>query len=716
MTRSVLGVYFGHDPAACLLQDGTIRVFIEDERLTRYKYGRPKAIGRQWPGFAGRQGYFPWAAVTYCLRTAGLTLDELDAIAVPAEWSGEGVLDYLPVRDRSRVLLATEPAGAVHHFRHALSTYFASPHERAAVLVADDDGSVADGAYEAESGYLFEGRLGTSDLLFKNRYPRELEIRHGLGWMYHAITDLLGFATPHLDVSEAGKTMGLAPYGRPCSTLTAPWIEVDGTRLDFSGFEHWLRASGHLERVRDGSDTMVLFDRDGRANPAACDIAFKAQQELERALVALARALHQQTRARALCLAGGVALNSVANQRILDESGFEELFIQPASGDSGQAIGLAFWGHLALEAGRATARSWRTTTDAASPPGKPALPIQPIRHAYGGCDWPEDGIEALLAASGLSYRRLASTEHAAEAAADDLVNGRIIGWFQGRSEFGPRALGHRSILADPRGAQMKDILNARVKFREAFRPFAPSVLAGRAAEVFDMTGDSPYMLRVVPVREPWRARVPAITHVDDTARVQTVTAESSPSFHHLIRVFADRTGVPLVLNTSFNLKGMPIVESPWDALHCFVSTDMDRLFLGRFQVEPPAPAELVFGRAVGWHLTAERALGQHDSVRMWARSRGGASWHRDVSPAFASIVASLDGQRSVEAIVRDAEPAAVAHCVAELRWMLRQRVLTLHLGKLEFPVAFPPGERLSADQASLLCERAGMISARLADL
>ncbi|WP_394820806.1 carbamoyltransferase [Pendulispora albinea] len=712
MTRSVLGVYFGHDPAACLLQDGRITVFIEDERLTRYKYGRPKSIGKQWPGFAGRQGYFPWAAVTYCLRTGGLSLDELDAIVVPAEWSGEGVLDYLPVRDRSRILLATEPVGAVHHFRHALSTYFASPYERAAVLVADDDGSVLGGAYEAESGYLFEGRRGVYDLLFKNRYPRAQTVRHGLGWMYHAVSDLLGFADPRLDVSEAGKTMGLAPYGGPCESLKEPWIAVEGTKLDFSGFEQWLRRSGHLERAQGGRDVMPLFDEDGRPNRAACDIAFKAQRELEDALVALARVLRKKTNARSLCLAGGVALNSVANQRILDRAHFEELFVQPASGDSGQAIGLAFWGHLALE-----------TCGFAAPPGSraprepepPAIPIHPIPHAYGGREWPEDGIEALLEASGLRYRRHASPEHAADAAAAALLEGHIVGWFQGRSEYGPRSLGHRSILADPRGETTKDVVNARVKFREAFRPFAPSVLARHAGEVFDMTGESPYMLRVVPVREGWRARVPAITHVDHSARVQTVTAESSPSFHRLIHTFFERTGVPLVLNTSFNLRGMPIVESPWDALNCFVSSDMDGLFLGRFQVEPPAPSDLVFRRAVGWHLTAERPLEGGADVRVWARSRGGSSWHRDVRPALAEILANVDGQRSVAALLGSVPPEVTAHVVAELRLFLRQRALSLHLGALELPVAFP-GETLSSEQARILCDRAGMISARLADL
>lgn len=727
MTCRVLGVYVGHDPGACLLEDGRVRVLVEDERLTRYKHGRPDALGRQWARFSGRAGWFPWASVTYCLRTAGVGLDELDALVVPGEWSGEGIVEALPLVDPSRILLATEPPGGAHHLRHALSTFFASPFDDAAVLVVDDDGSVLDGYYEAESGYAFLDRSGRHELVFKNRYARAREVRHGLGWMYHAVTNLLGFSNPAIETAEAGKTMGLAPYGRAVPELREPWVRVDGFALDFSGFERWLRSSGLLPAARLLPGARPLVDDDGGFSEHAANLAYKVQAELETGLVALASALRERTGARTLCLAGGVALNSVANEQVAARAGFDELFIVPAAGDNGQALGLAYHGHLVLEArqrtlGMASGSAGAPSTGAPSDDRRvPAIAstLRPLEHAYGGRTWSPEGIRALLAASGLEHEDLGSPEAAARLAAERLAQGRIVGWFQGGSEYGPRALGHRSILADPREPEMKEILNGRVKFREAFRPFAPSVLEHRAGEVFELRGSSPFMLRVVPVRPAWRERVPAITHVDGTARVQTVSAAACPIYHRLIEEFEARTGVPLVLNTSFNLRGMPIVESPWDALVCFLLTDMDGLFLDRFHVPPPAPERLVPSIREGWRVAVQRPLRGDDAVTLVATSPSGATSSLRTTPALAELLAALDGRRSVAQLVAETftapepEPALLAKVVAELQRLARRSVLTLRTGALTFPIHTGPTP--SPDDVAFLVRNAGMVSAQLID-
>ncbi|MBV1857459.1 MAG: hypothetical protein KUG77_03540 [Nannocystaceae bacterium] len=712
MSTNILGVYLGHDPTACLLVDGEIRVLIEDERLTRFKHGRPDALGRLWPRFSGRSGYFPWAAVTYCLRAAGIELDSLDALVLPAEWSAECITHAIPVLDPHRVILATSPQGGAHHWRHALSTFFASPFEEAAVLVVDDDGSVVDGQYEAESGYLFRGRHGDHELVFKNRYAQRREVRHGLGWMYHAVTNALGFRNPQVEVGEAGKTMGLAPYGSPSAAFADPWIEGEGLELDFTGFERWLRQAGLVPAALALEGAHPLLSGAQAPTPIACDLAHKVQAELERGLLRLARQLRERTGARRLCLAGGVALNSVANEVLHQESGFDEVFVVPAAGDNGQALGLAYYGHLVVEA----RRQGRTFDPTASDPPRPkatTTPIRPIEHAFGGRAWSHEGIAALLDATGLPHEEFRSTHEAAEAAAADLVDGRIIGWFQGRSEFGPRALGHRSILADPRSATMKDTLNRRVKFREGFRPFAPSVLASRANDVFDVEGSSPFMLRVLRVREDWRERIPAVTHIDGTARVQTVARQACPLYHRLIEAFNEHTGVPVVLNTSFNLRGMPIVESPWDALRCFLSTDMDALYLGRFQIPAATAAALAFSVTPGWTLSIASDLNASET-RLLATSPAGSASSFALSPALADIVTRLDDSRDLDSVLGEQTPEVLARVTTELQTLLRAAVLRLRVGQLRFPIhrglSDLPWERIES-----LVQEAGMVSALLAD-
>ncbi len=672
---AVLGVYTGHDPAACLLRDGRLEVAIEEERLTRVKHGLPRAVRDLWPRFGGRFGYFPWASLAYCLDAAGLGIDDLDALVLPEDARACDMAALLPVRDRARVLVSDAPAGGAHHHRHALSAFLASPFERAAALVVDGDGTVTAAGYEAESGFLFADRRSFGREVFKNRYPAG-GLRRGLGWLYEYASAILGFVAERIGyLGEPGKTMGLAPYGGPSDELAAPWVRRDGFALDFAGFHAWLEATGNVKRLRFDARDRALVQAEAALPRAAMDLAWKAQRELEDALVGLARELRRATGADALCLAGGVALNSVANARIAAEAGFARVFVQPAAHDAGQALGLAYEGHLRLgQAGRAV----------------PAL--APMRTAALGRTYGDDAVDELLRRAGLTATTFADDAALADDAAAELARGRLVGWFQGGSEVGPRALGHRSILACPRDPGMKDRLNARVKFREAFRPFAPSVLVERAAEVFELEGESPYMLLVVPVREAWRARVPAITHVDGTARVQTVAAADEPLYHALIAAFARRTDVPLVLDTSFNLRGMPIVEEPRDALGCFLATELDALYLGRRKLVQPEPGRLVPVVAPGWRLVVSNTLAWSGPTlaARWEHGEGDEARVVDVRPVpeLIALCGLLDGRRTLAQAAREAlgappPPEVLGALHAFVRLMLRSGPLALRVGELE---------------------------------
>lgn len=672
MTK-VLGVFTGHDQSACLLVDGRIVCLIEEERLTRVKHGLPKAVRNLWPDFHGMFGYFPWASLSYCLESAGLGLDDLDALVLPEDSQETGIASLLPIRDKKKVLFSTEPRGAAHHYRHALSAFFASPFERAAVLVVDGDGSVTEQGYEAETGYHFPDRSGAYRELWKNRYSPAAPLRSGLGWTYDYVSAVLGFVNTKIGyLSEPGKTMGLAPYGQASPALAKPWIRRESTRLDFSAFHEFMLTSGLHKLVSFEDREKALVQNEDAISQEARDLAWKVQKEVEDALLGLARELHQKTGEKDLCIAGGVALNSVANGLILAKGPFERVFVQPAAADNGQAIGLAVWGHQKLGAKE---------------------PLEPIRHAFGGRSYPAAGTKALLEASGLSFQELASDAALAEDAAAELVKGRILGWHQGGSEYGPRALGHRSILADPRGAGMKDHLNARVKFREPFRPFAPSVLREKAGEVFELAGESPYMLLVAPVREAWRGKVPAIAHVDGTARIQTVDREVDPVYHGLIAAFEKKTGVPLVLNTSFNLRGMPVVETPRDALQCFLYTDMDALYVGRFKVSRPEPSRLFPRAAQGWKFVVENELSWSGSQLKLRFETGEKEKKKTVPvrplPQLVSLFAALDGKRSLaEAMMLAYQgerptPELVLGTVGLVQSLLRSGALGLRVGSLE---------------------------------
>lgn len=552
---NILGINcFAHDTAACLLQDGRLVAFVEEERFNRDKHTKA----------------FPDNAVTYCLAEGGIEVGDLDAVAfghragtdfargaldalrraAPKRLAAQAYVDLNLVRKeryfRRRWGFRGRLFNVGHHQAHAASAFFASPFDEAAVLTLDRGGDFLSTTLNHGQGH----RLRT---LAEVRNP------DSLGEIYSALTWYLGF---HPN-SDEGKVMGLAPYGtdrlapsfRDLLTLTR-----DGRfRVDLNWFAYQ-REAGWLSRrflERYGPPRVPESDLSERHE----DLAFAVQDLVEEAGLHVTRALHRLTGSRNLCLAGGVALNSVMNARLLRETEFEHLFIQPAASDAGNALGAALWvWHQVL--GRE--RTWS------------------MDHAFWGPEWPDALYKDVLAARKLPLREVGDPP--AEAARL-LAEGKIVGWVQGRAEVGPRALGGRSILADPRRAEMKDIVNSQVKHREGFRPFAPSVLHEKGPEYFEAYYPNPFMLLVLPILEGKRELIPAVTHVDGTGRLQSVIRESSPLYARVIEEFERLTGVPVVLNTSFNLRGEPIVHRPEEALNDFLNTGMDALFLGPYLIE-----------------------------------------------------------------------------------------------------------------------------------
>ncbi len=558
---AVLGVNcFSHDTSACLLVDGAVLAVGEQERFDRKTHTKQ----------------FPDAAIEFCLGQAGLSAGDLDSVAFAhdprtdfARGAADAVARVAPKRLAAQTytdvrLLTRERwfrrrwdySGPIvhvgHHDAHAASAFFSSPFDQAAVLTLDRGGDF----------------LSTTMQVGQGRQLRPLkQVRHphSLGEIYSAFTWLLGF---HPN-SDEGKVMGLSSYGR--DTYRADFRDLlrlldDGrfrVNLGWFGYQRereWFSRRG-AQRFgpRRTPESEITSHHE--------DLAFAVQGLIEDAGLHIARSVQQATGLRQVCLAGGVALNSVMNARILAESGFDEIFIQPAASDAGNAIGAALYvWHQKL----GKPRAWR------------------MAHPFWGPSYTDDEMASALQARGIPFRTVADPE--AEAARR-LADGKIVGWFQGRAEIGPRALGARSILADPRRAEMKDVVNSRVKRREAFRPFAPSVLDERGTQYFDDYSTNPFMLLVLPVRREKRDVIPAVTHVDGTGRLQSVTREFNPSYHRLISEFERLTGVPVVLNTSFNLRGEPIVNTPAEAVVDYLSTGIDALLLGRHLVEKqPHPA------------------------------------------------------------------------------------------------------------------------------
>lgn len=574
----ILGINAYHaNAAAAIVVDGRLVAAVEEERLNRVKYA------------AG----LPARAIQFCLDRAGIKLTEVDHIAVPRDpWARLGTKLRFAVRmpkfalDRVRVMrrfagIREDLASAFqiapdairgqfhrieHHTAHMASAFYVSPFDRAAVLSADGLGDFA-----SSMTALGEGP--------KMRVLGEVAFPHSLGMYYTALTQYVGF----WKFGDEYKVMGLAAYGRPEFLEEFRRIVWSDGPLSFRlGLEYFTHQNQGAEMTwRDATSTPVLgrlFSKylEQRLGPARkadepltqrhYNLAASMQAALEEVLVAYWNGLAKASGQRALCLAGGVAFNCVANGRIFDTTPFEQVFVQPAAGDAGLSVGAAFAvQHQIL--------------------GRPREFV--LEHAYWGPQFSPAEIRAVVdrvgSADEVEIAQLGE-DALVRSTARHIADGKIVGWFQGAAEWGPRALGNRSILADPRRPEMKDILNKRIKHRESFRPFAPSIAEEATGEFFEKTHPSPFMTFAYPVRPEKRAVIPAPTHVDGTARLQTVSRTSNPLYWKLLNAVGDLTGVPVVLNTSFN-DNEPIVCRPEEALECFRRTRMDVLVLGNFILE-----------------------------------------------------------------------------------------------------------------------------------
>lgn len=588
----ILGVscYF-HDAAAALLREGDLVAAAEEERFTRKKHD----FG------------FPQHAIDFCLRAGGIRAGDLDYVVffekpflkferlllssmqtfprsrqvfreAMINWLG----DKLWIRDllqRRLGVSASKILFSEHHLSHAASAFFCSPFDEAAILTVDGVGEWT----TASQGY----GNGTQITL-----AREIRFPHSLGLLYSAFTAFLGF-----EVNEGEyKVMGMAPFGTPRyvdevhklisvandgsfelnmdyfsfhyspeKTFTGKFVELFGPPRDPEA-HFFTPASGYPSYF---GEKPADFDERGRQNQHYADVAASIQAVAEEVLLKMAQHAYRETGSKKLCLAGGVALNSVANGRILRETPFEEFYVQPSAGDGGGALGAALYAHHMLL-------------------GQPRKFV--MEHAYWGEEHGPSETEAFLRRSGARFEHLEDEEVIAERVVDRLLSGNVVGWFQGRFEWGPRALGHRSILADPRRAEMKDHVNVAIKFREPFRPFAPAVLEEKAEEYFVLPYaarhyPARFMLCVADVREEKRSVIPAVTHVDGSGRLQTVQQRINPTYYRLIELFGQATGAPVLLNTSFNLKGEPIVNTPQEAFRTFSQSGMDVLVLGQYIIE-----------------------------------------------------------------------------------------------------------------------------------
>lgn len=556
-----------HDAAAVLLKDGKLVAASLEERFSRKKHDYS----------------FPSNAINFCLEQEGLKPQDVDYVVfyekpflkferILKQVFSSFPLTYPVFRESMSVwlkdklwikALIQETFGidedrilfSHHHLSHAASAFYPSPFEEAAILTIDGVGewtTTAIGYGKGQEVKLFE----------------EIRFPHSIGLLYSAFTAFLGFKVNNGEY----KVMGMAPYGEPKYVEKVKKlieIEDDGTfRLNLKYFAF------HRSTKRTFSRAFVKLFGEPR-NPAEAehldqyyaDIAASIQKVTEEAIIKLARRVKERTGSENLVMAGGVALNSKANGLILKETGFKNIYIQPEAGDGGGALGAALLAHAILTGER---------------------PSFVLEHAYWGKEFANGEIEKFLRENNIKYEEL-SEEKLIERTVDLIVQGKVIGWYQGKFEWGPRALGNRSILADPRRAEMKDIVNRKIKFREPFRPFAPSTLEETAEDFFELGPNRDqlplrFMLMVVPVKEDKRV-IPAVTHVDGSARVQTVKKELNPRYYDLIKAFGEATGVPVVLNTSFNLRGEPIVTTPENAYSTFFRSGMDALIMGNYLIE-----------------------------------------------------------------------------------------------------------------------------------
>ena len=583
----ILGISaFYHDSAACLVRDGVILAAAQEERFTRKKH----------------DAAFPREAVAYCLREAGIQADQIDLISFYEKpflkfdrilhsylaYAPSGLRSFLmaiPLWIRERIWMKDLIRAEVgcnapilfpeHHQSHAAAAFFPSPYQEAAILTLD-------GVGEWTTTSLGVGRGNQVELLSEIQFP------HSLGLLYSAFTYFTGFRVN----SGEYKLMGLAPYGEPrhVATILRELIDLkeDGSfRLNMDYFDYGVgltMTNAKFAAVFGGPPRRP----ESPLTQREMDLARSIQDVTEEITTRMARHARRETGLKNLCLAGGVALNCVANGRILREGIFDQIWIQPAAGDAGGALGAALIGWHQYYGKPRQADGVRDSQ----------------RGSYLGPEYSADEIRSFLTARGVPFTELTDTE-LPDRVADLIKDEKVIGWFQGRMEFGPRALGARSIIGDAQSPKMQEVMNLKIKFRESFRPFAPSVLRERVSDYFDLDQESPYMLLVAPVAAAQRralspeeqqrfgmeklltlrSTIPAVTHVDYSARVQTVTAEENPVYYRLLKAFADRHGCPVIINTSFNVRGEPVVCTPEHAYLCFMRTNMDYLVLGNFLVE-----------------------------------------------------------------------------------------------------------------------------------
>ncbi len=554
----ILGIScFYHDSAAAILKDGQLIAAAHEERFTRKKH----------------DFRFPIHAIRYCLSEAGIAAKDLDYVgfydkpfvkferilytylatfprslpsflkAVPL-WIKEKL--WIPQIIKKELVYDGPVLFAEHHMSHAASAFLVSPFHEAAILTID-------GVGEWDTATYGVGRGNQIELWKSIKFP------HSLGLLYSAFTYYLGFKVN----SAEYKVMGLAPYGKPAyydrimSELIA--VKEDGSfklNMKYFAYDYGLTMTNGKfneffgEPPREPESKLKQFHK---------DVAASIQKVTGEIMVRMAKRLYQETKLKNLCMAGGVALNCVANSKVLHETPFEHLFIQPAAGDAGGAVGIAYYIYNTI-LGNPRNFVWQ--------------------HAFLGPQFSDDEIEEYLKRRGIEYLKL-DRQALLEETARLIAEQNIIGWCQGRMEFGPRALGSRSIIADPRNPENQSKVNLAIKFRESFRPFAPTVLVERSSEYFDLDCPSPYMLLVAQVRENKR-EIPSVTHVDGSARLQTIARQDNPLYYDLIKQFERLTGCPVIINTSFNVRGEPIICTPHDAFTCFMRTKMDYLVMGSF--------------------------------------------------------------------------------------------------------------------------------------
>jgi carbamoyltransferase len=587
----ILGIScYYHDAAACLLKDGEVIAAAEEERFSRVKH----------------DSSFPMNAIKFCLDFVKISGKELEYVVFNEKpflkleriiktifstyprsagvfqetminWMG----DKLWIKSLIEEKLGVDPEKILfcqHHLSHSAGAFFCSPFQEAAILTVDGVGewtTTALGRGKAD----WNGSGGNGIQLLK-----EIRFPHSLGLLYSAITAFLGF-----EVNEGEyKVMGMSAFGEPKykdKIYELIRVSEDGSfRLNMEYFAYHYSTkhsfNKRLERLlgkpRNPENRFItsktsLYDYDifpakeeVEANQYYADIAASVQKVAEEILIKIVNNLYKETGLKKLCLCGGVALNCLANSRILKEAPFEEIFIQPAAGDSGAAMGAALYAYHCLL-------------------NKPRKFI--LQHAYWGKEYPEEQIKDFLESNNISYQYFNDEDRVIDSAVGALVSGKVIGWFQGRFEWGPRALGNRSILADPRNEKMKDIVNIKIKFREPFRPFAPTVLYDKAEDFFELGRFKEhyplrFMLYTVPVKR--KDLIPAVAHVDGSSRIQIIDERVNPLYHRLIERFYQKTGVPVLLNTSFNLRGEPIVNTPENAFNTFMNSEMDMLIMGKF--------------------------------------------------------------------------------------------------------------------------------------